>query len=144
MGFFDKRPKTPDSGEAQSPGETFTTEKPADAQVHAARTSSSASQKIEDPNNADSQEKVEDDDTEYPTSFKLVLISIALCLTVFCIALDNTIIATAIPRITDHFKAIDDIAWYGSAYLLTTCSFQLFFGKLYTFLNIKVSILQAH
>ena len=52
-------------------------------------------------------------------------------------ALDNTIISTAIPRITDEFRAIDDVGWYGSAYLLTTCAFQLFFGKLYTFLPIK-------
>lgn len=29
------------------------------------------------------------------------------------------------------------MGWYGSAYLLTTCAFQLFFGKLYTFFSIK-------
>lgn len=50
---------------------------------------------------------------------------------------DNTIIATAIPKITDHFQALEDVGWYGSAYLLTTCSFQLLFGKLYTFFPIK-------
>ncbi|OCK83576.1 MFS general substrate transporter [Lepidopterella palustris CBS 459.81] len=50
---------------------------------------------------------------------------------------DNTIIATAIPRITDHFGTIDDIGWYGSAYLLTTCAFQLSYGKLYTFYSVK-------
>lgn len=50
---------------------------------------------------------------------------------------DNTIIATAIPRITDQFQALEDVGWYGSAYLLTTCAFQLFFGKLYTFYSIK-------
>ena len=27
--------------------------------------------------------------------------------------------------------------WYGSAYLLCTCAFQLFYGKLYSFLSIK-------
>ena len=52
-------------------------------------------------------------------------------------ALDNTIIATAIPRITDQFKALNDVGWYGSAYLLTTCAFQLIFGKFYTFYSIK-------
>lgn len=50
---------------------------------------------------------------------------------------DNTIIATAIPRITDQFHALNDVGWYGSAYLLTTCAFQLIFGKLYTFYSIK-------
>lgn len=81
--------------------------------------------------------------TDYPTSFKLLMITIALMLSVFCMALDNTIIATAIPKITDQFKAIDDVGWYGSAYLLTTCAFQLFFGKLYTFINLKYVYLAA-
>ena len=56
----------------------------------------------------------DEDETEYPKSTKLALITIALCLSVFCMALDNTIISTAIPRITDEFKAIDDVGWYGS------------------------------
>jgi MFS family permease len=51
-------------------------------------------------------------------------------------ALDNTILATAIPCITDQFKSLN-IGWYGSAYLLTNCALQLIFGKLYTFYNIK-------
>jgi hypothetical protein len=61
------------------------------------------------------EEEVEEDETEYPKSMQLALISIALCLSVFCMALDNTIITTAIPRITDQFKAINDVGWYGSA-----------------------------
>ncbi|OCK75213.1 MFS general substrate transporter [Lepidopterella palustris CBS 459.81] len=85
----------------------------------------------------------EDSEHEYPKSFKLLMISIALCLSVFCMALDNTIIATAIPRITDQFKALNDVGWYGSAYLLTTCSCQLIFGKLYTFYSIKWVYLTA-
>lgn len=56
---------------------------------------------------------------------------------------DNTIISTAIPRITDQFKALDDVGWYGSSYLLTTCAFQLIFGKLYTFFSIKWTYLVA-
>lgn len=87
--------------------------------------------------------EAEDDGVEYPKAMKLTLITIALCLSVFCMALDNTIISTAIPRITDEFKAINDVGWYGSAYLLTTCAFQLFFGKLYTFLSLKWVYLAA-
>lgn len=78
-----------------------------------------------------------DDDVVYPTGLKFAIITIALCLSVFLVALDNTIIATAIPKITDHFHALGDVGWYGSAYLLTTCALQLFFGKLYTFFKIK-------
>lgn len=32
---------------------------------------------------------------------------------------------------------MNDVGWYISVYLLTTCSFQLIFGKLYTFYSIK-------
>ncbi|KAI9663526.1 MAG: MFS sugar transporter [Alyxoria varia] len=84
-----------------------------------------------------------EDDTEYPSSWKLAIVTLALCLSVLCMALDNTIIATAIPRITDQFNSINDVGWYGSAYLLTTCAFQLFFGKLYTFYSIKWTYLTA-
>ncbi|KAH6883832.1 major facilitator superfamily domain-containing protein [Thelonectria olida] len=77
------------------------------------------------------------------SGWKLALVMTGLCLAVFCMALDNTIIATAIPRITDEFRALDDLGWYGSAYLLTTCSFQLFFGKLYSYYSVKWVFLAA-
>ena len=53
-------------------------------------------------------EEKADDESEYPTGAKLAVITMALCFSVFLVALDNTIIATAIPRITDQFKALDD------------------------------------
>jgi MFS family permease len=80
---------------------------------------------------------------EYPSGLKLTTIMVGLCLAVFLVALDNTIIVTAIPAITDAFHALSDIGWYGSAYLLTTCAFQLLYGKLYTHFNIKLVFLLA-
>ncbi|KAJ6789171.1 hypothetical protein PWT90_03295 [Aphanocladium album] len=74
---------------------------------------------------------------EYPPVIKRILIMIALFLSMFLITLDQNIIATAIPRITDEFHSIDDIGWYGSAYLLTTCSFQLLMGKIYKYYPAK-------
>ena len=56
---------------------------------------------------------------------------------------DRLIIVTAIPQITNDFHSITDIGWYGSAYLLTTCAFQLLFGKIYTFWSIKTVFLAA-
>jgi EmrB/QacA subfamily drug resistance transporter len=78
-----------------------------------------------------------EDEIVYPKGLPLFVITIALCLSVFLVALDNTIIATAIPKITDQFKSLGDVGWYGSSYLLTTCALQLFFGKMYTFYSIK-------
>ena len=69
--------------------------------------------------------------------FRLFITLLGLCLAVFCVALDNTIIATAIPYITDQFKNLNDVGWYGSVYLLMTCAFQLLYGKLYKYFSIK-------
>ncbi|KAJ7446316.1 major facilitator superfamily domain-containing protein [Mycena latifolia] len=77
---------------------------------------------------------VEDD---FPRGLKLAVLTLALCLSVFLVALDNTILATAIPKITDEFKSLDDVGWYGSSYLLATAATQLLFGKVYTFLPVK-------
>ncbi|KAF7334486.1 DHA14-like major facilitator [Mycena venus] len=79
---------------------------------------------------------VEEED-DYPHGIKLGLLTLALCLSVFLVCLDSTIIATAIPKITDQFKSLDDVGWYGSSYLLTTAATQLLFGKFYTFLPVK-------
>lgn len=87
---------------------------------------------------------------------------IALCLSVFLVALDNTIIATAIPKITTQFNSLNDVGWYGSgertipasllakplltpapAYLLTLAAFQLLFGKCYSLFDIKLVFLVA-
>ncbi|KAJ7758576.1 major facilitator superfamily domain-containing protein [Mycena maculata] len=84
-----------------------------------------------------SSERKLEEQMEYPTGLKLGLITLALCLSVFLVSLDNTIIATAIPKITDQFDSLDDVGWYGSSYLLTTAAFQLFYGRLYSLLSMK-------
>ncbi|KAF2222083.1 major facilitator superfamily domain-containing protein [Elsinoe ampelina] len=95
--------------------------------------------KVAEPTTTKTDDEVEEDDADvqYPKAFKKLLITLSLCFSIFCLALDNTILATAIPKITDQFGSINDVGWYGSSYLLTTCAFQLGFGKLYTFLNLK-------
>ncbi|KAK3990910.1 putative efflux system protein [Cladorrhinum sp. PSN332] len=83
------------------------------------------------------QVQTREDGEEYPAGMKLALIVLALCLSVFVMALDNSIISTAIPKITDQFQSLPDVGWYGSAYLLTTAALQLLFGRFYTFFSIK-------
>ncbi|KAN0074851.1 Major facilitator superfamily domain containing protein [Elaphomyces granulatus] len=70
-----------------------------------------------------------------PWEFFIVIGS--LFLGTFLPALDTTIIGTAIPSITTSFHTLDDIAWYGSGYLLTLTALQPSFGKLYKLLNVK-------
>lgn len=81
--------------------------------------------------------------SDYLTGLKLVTLIIALCLVVFLVALDQTIIATAIPKITDRFNSISDIGWYGSAYFLTSTSLQPTFGRVYKVFNVKTVFLLA-
>ncbi|KAJ0304933.1 hypothetical protein COL516b_005716 [Colletotrichum fioriniae] len=57
--------------------------------------------------------------------------------------IDRTILATAVPKITTEFNSLNDVAWYGSSYLLTTCCFQLMFGKLYAELRVTWVFLAA-
>lgn len=82
-------------------------------------------------------------DNYLPIGPRLFLIVASLMLAVFCMALDNTIIAVAIPQITDDFHALNDVGWYASGYLLTGCAFQLLFGKFYTLFNVKWVLLSA-
>jgi hypothetical protein len=62
-------------------------------------------------------------------SLSFILTLVALAPTVFCVALDNVMIVTAIPRITDDYRAVKDIGWYGSAYLLLPARFSFFQGS---------------
>jgi MFS family permease len=52
---------------------------------------------------------------------------------------DNTIIATAIPKITSIFNSLGDVGWYGSAYLLTTTALQPSFGRIYTYFDVRIT-----
>lgn len=45
------------------------------------------------------------------TSVKFILTVISLTLCMFCVALDNNVIVTAVPRITDDFHSVGDIGW---------------------------------
>ena len=63
-----------------------------------------------------------EEDMEYPRGPKLWMILAALCLAIFLVALDQTIISTAIPKITDHFNSIGDIVRRSQIYFSRSCS----------------------
>ncbi|KAK2923074.1 MFS transporter superfamily [Fusarium oxysporum f. sp. vasinfectum] len=67
---------------------------------------------------------------EYPTGPRLAIVVLALVLSIFFVSLDMTIIATAIPKITDEFHTLDDVSWYGSAFFMCVGGFQSAFGSL--------------
>lgn len=72
-----------------------------------------------------------------PKTLKFWAIFVSLFLALFLVALDRTIIGTAVPQITQEFNSLGDIGWYGSAYQLTTAASQLVFGRIYKFYDTK-------
>ncbi|KAL6247574.1 hypothetical protein RBB50_005920 [Rhinocladiella similis] len=99
-----------------------------------------------------------EDEDEYPSKPRVLVTIFAMMLTSFCVALvqyppclsfglvtdqvnaplqDRTIIATAIPIITNHFNSLGDVGWYASAYFLTMAPLMLIMGRIYTFYNPK-------
>ncbi|KAK6956967.1 hypothetical protein Daesc_002249 [Daldinia eschscholtzii] len=85
----------------------------------------------------------DDEGNEYPTGLKLYLVILSLCLAVFLVALDQTIIAPALGAITAEYQSVKDIGWYGSSYLLTSTALQPLYGKVYRIFDIKYSFLGA-
>ncbi|KAF5976071.1 major facilitator (MFS1) transporter [Fusarium coicis] len=78
---------------------------------------------------------------EYPKGLEMFFIMLALVLSITLCSLDQTIVATAVPKITDQFGRLQDISWYGSAYFLTLGAFQSLWGKIYKFFPLKTSFL---
>lgn len=84
-----------------------------------------------------------DEQPQYPGAAKLTLIISSLCLAIFLVALDQTIIAPALGAITAQFQSVKDIGWYGSSYLLTTTALQPMYGTIYKYFNVKIAYLTA-
>lgn len=62
----------------------------------------------------------DDETANYPGPLALSILMVGISAACFIVALDRTIVATAIPQITDRFNSPDDVGWYGSAYLLVS------------------------
>ncbi|KAF4437484.1 hypothetical protein F53441_13021 [Fusarium austroafricanum] len=73
----------------------------------------------------------------YPPKKVILPTMFALFLVFFLVALDRTIIGTAIPTISTEFNSFGDIAWYESAFLLPLCVFQLSFGLVFKYYSTK-------
>lgn len=82
-------------------------------------------------------------DHEYPSGFRLTIILLSLFLGTFLVAIDTTIVSVAIPKISTQFHALQDVGWYGSAYLITITAFQPAGGKIYRIFNARTVYLSA-
>ncbi|KAK5452022.1 hypothetical protein LTS15_007745 [Exophiala xenobiotica] len=105
----------------------------------------------EEPETSDSPETAEQNSHDVSSSplakqttncpqksvLELTILFGAVFFSVFLMALNGSIVATAIPRITSHFKSLEDIGWYGAASLVSTCCLQPLVGKIYTHFPVK-------
>ncbi|RMZ77829.1 hypothetical protein DV737_g4181, partial [Chaetothyriales sp. CBS 132003] len=95
------------------------------------------------PYRHDSERMKDENTTSYPGLVAVTILMAGVSLAALLVALDRTIVATAIPRITDEFDSPGDVGWYGSAYLLTSCAFQPTFGRVFANFDVKWSFLLA-
>ncbi|KAJ5618210.1 MFS toxin transporter [Penicillium herquei] len=87
-----------------------------------------------------SEERAGDEDTSvYLDGWALGSLALALMSSGFMLSLDDTILSTAIPRITNDFHSLNDIGWYGASYLVTQMSLIPTCGRIYTFYDIRWS-----
>lgn len=77
------------------------------------------------------------DDNRVLSGKPLLSIVFALLLSVALIALDQTIVATALPVIVSHFNALQDATWIIGGYLLTIVAFTPMYGQALTILPTK-------
>ncbi|SPO04932.1 related to aflatoxin efflux pump AFLT [Cephalotrichum gorgonifer] len=152
MPFFKKKEAAPDAGANSDANSARTkvddsyvpTEKPSlERDVDDVAAPPKVSGEGEKPADAPAADGAPDETINYLTGTKLVVLIAALCLVIFLVALDQTIIAPALGAITAEFSSVKDIGWYGSAYFLTTTALQPMFGNIYKRFSIKSSFLGA-
>lgn len=95
----------------------------------------------------------------YPHGATLFFVLLALAMSIFLASLDmvssqdisksimplilfcQTIVATAIPKITDEFHGLSKVSWYGSAFFMANAGFQATWGKAYKYFPLKLTFL---
>ncbi|KAG2360168.1 ABC transporter [Suillus spraguei] len=85
----------------------------------------------------DLEHRTESSSKKHLHGVELILVFSALLLSVFLVNLDQTIVATALPRIVSVFDSLDLATWVAAAYFLTEAGLMLCVGQLVATLPIK-------
>ncbi|PVH98325.1 MFS general substrate transporter, partial [Periconia macrospinosa] len=89
------------------------------------------------PGVANTKDTDDQPETKYMQGWALASLTLAFMSICLVLAIDNTILSTAIPQITSDFHSLNDIGWYGSSYLIAQMALLPTCGRLYAFYNIK-------
>ncbi|KAK8905735.1 hypothetical protein QC760_005651 [Botrytis cinerea] len=82
-------------------------------------------------------ENVKNSSDRYLTGWRLTLVTISLVPGMFLKGVDSSFIGVATPGITTSFHTIDDLAWYGSGYMLPHSALQPILGAFYKSFNVR-------
>ncbi|KAI9734666.1 MAG: hypothetical protein M1834_002267 [Cirrosporium novae-zelandiae] len=74
-------------------------------------------------------------------SWKFILIFAALCVTIFLVALDASVVTTALPTITRKLDSNAQYVWIINAYLLASTAVQPLFGQMANILGRRILII---
>ncbi|TIC90439.1 Efflux pump roqT [Colletotrichum higginsianum] len=100
--------------------------------------SSEADSTSQDTNNQSAQT-----DSGQITGPKLYMLLVSLYLSVFCLAMDKTMLSPALGAITSEFGTVKDVGWYTSSYLLSSAAVQPLYGTIYKSFNTKWNYMTA-
>ncbi|KAK6074974.1 trascription factor [Seiridium cupressi] len=82
---------------------------------------------------------------DYPGGLRMALLLGAVIFCVFVMSIwltaGQTIVGTAVPKITDEFHGLAQVPWYGSSYFMTFGGFQSSWGKVYRYVPLKITFL---
>lgn len=104
----------------------------------------------ESPHEKQGQTQPTDDKVQLQDQSNLLprrqLITVFLCLSagIFLSVLDQSLVATALPSITQEFNAGSTSTWVATAYLLTGCAVQPLYGRFSDIFGRSVIQLPAH
>ncbi|CAG8553913.1 5921_t:CDS:2, partial [Gigaspora rosea] len=110
---------------------------------HDSELASDTNEKIITTANVNDQEAQTFENDGLIHGIEAVLVTLSLVCAVFLSALDQTIVATALPKIVSDFNGLDQIEWVATSYLLTVTSFGPIYGKLADIFGRKVTFLFA-
>ncbi|KIJ58908.1 hypothetical protein HYDPIDRAFT_44277 [Hydnomerulius pinastri MD-312] len=81
--------------------------------------------------------------SQYLDGKQLLVVFIGLLVAVLLVALDQTIVATALPRIVSYFDALSNVTWVVTAYYLTQGGCMLVVGQILMLSRKKIVFLAA-
>ncbi|KAG9303177.1 hypothetical protein G9A89_001793 [Geosiphon pyriformis] len=83
------------------------------------------------------------DQTAEVSSRERIILFIGLCLALYLTAIDQTIVAIALPKVSTAFHSLSHLSWVSTAYLLSSTAAQPIFGKLSDIFGRKLTFLLA-